>query len=767
MKKLQPLAIAVTLAVSAIGLTGCGDGGSNSHTGSALAQKPPSGTQTILSIGNSTTQSFARVVLVDSSGNTLYSQEFKCDPGASGCKVFIPRKINQTATLFVQNAQGVMVGAYHFKDSLGSYNSVYPDNVTTGMYLEQRLVKEYLAKDKVTAQEAHLRLMAFFKNYKSTEGSADLYEELGAYYSLQASKNSMTENQFLETLSKRLVKWDAATPEELPVPKPQKKRSLTTLSNEAPSGCGAGVEHFLSVTENLGGYFPVVGDFLAGMAGIFGGVCSSTDAKLDYIINQLKTLQASVDKVAASVIAVKERLEFADMLNYKEVVELFSNNVANLGKDYSLFLENNGATSLENYFAAKGWDQGIADGGTELANILKAPKALMAESDELIIVKFNNYLQGLKGKCTGEPHSTGFRNTILHRQFCNEFMMGTLAQVAASQSAAQIIFKDIYKTINKYEMEYAAKHGQPAATIKFKNNFSLPSGVTSFAKADEEISTVFKKSQATILSGYKDTTKSPDGLFNAFAGLPTQLMKNLVERGCAQDGAGRENAPAIIGWYSPTTQDAQDYVVTTCKANTTGNERLMARYFYKAQGADVDANDVANVMGVPVAAKYVTGDYWMFNNSSSSYTHYQYAKDPFTMKPSNDIKFVSVNSMDGGSNESRKSIWVQPGQGSGNVRNGQLRLEDKSLRASMRNGVLTVYNYNWLVFRDSNNFNYAIYMVLGGRYGEDTGYSYMYCMTQDCSVTNNYNLRFKHGPTVDFTSDKGTAIVSQPTKHTY
>ena len=150
MKKLKPVMFAIALAFGAVGLPGCGEGTSTGKVADMAIPQPPAGTQTTIVISNTTDRTYARVILLDKNNQILKEQEINCKPSATDCVIFLPTQVRQSATLLLQDAQRQMISAYEFpKTGIGSFSHVYPDSLTTGNYLVQKLLQDQ-SKKKIT-----------------------------------------------------------------------------------------------------------------------------------------------------------------------------------------------------------------------------------------------------------------------------------------------------------------------------------------------------------------------------------------------------------------------------------------------------------------------------------------------------------------------------------------------------------------------------------------------------------------------------------------
>lgn len=737
--------VALAIALGTLTVAGCGE---STSTNQATLSAPPADTKIMISIGNETNQTFVRAVLLDQNGHSIKNQDIDCKPSASGCMMFLPNDVQQATTLIVQDKQGHMVGAFRFPNKLQSYNAAYPNSLTTGIYLTNRLVRDYLLKDGISWPDARQKLEIFFSDYDSPDGSADLFEEMGDYYAKRMATNPTSENEFLETLKKRLMNGDVAKPEELPT-KPRKQAGLDLGNNLAntfhhfkmvnispissahaqqPSeGCPSAVQTYLSWVSNMGGTIPVVGDAVAGVAGFAGELCQpDTNAKLDKILAQLTTLTKQVDEVAKNLGVLKDFTEDAAINNETLAFQKIEKSAREDVIRYQNYLRTHKVKSLEEYI--KDWDTAIA-GNDELLTILKAPNTTLVSMKGLTKnATFNTYIQALNNRCGSLQQNRPSVNFVNIRQGCNNNIVYNTALLAGTQQMMSPMLTDIYKVLAKFNND------PKVGPNKVYNKIGYPSGIVSdYNQATPQIRTFYNNELGDLVKKMQaDVGHDQKGFFNLYKELNTKLKDSLVARNCNGYG-GRKNFPAISGWYLPTFDNKDNYIVTECRMITFPERRdgpVKARYFYGNQGSNIDQNDVANVLGVPVAMHYVTSlqpynKMWDQESISSGVFEAPY--------------LVAFNN--------EKNAGQQSGLlPKGVVPNKQTQLGDYVLtRVPDQSGYYRVtrpasnpgsvaMGHTWLSFKDKQEFRYVtLFETFSGGFG-----GRLTCVTSDC-----------HGPVTD------------------
>lgn len=788
MQRLKKGLLASALITSIFNLTGCGEGASNAQ---AILQTPiavpPDSTKTMIDISNDSDRTYVRAILVDSgTGNTLKQEQIDCKAHASNCMLYLPNKISHSATLIVQDSQQRMIGAFTFpSDGVKTYSYVNPNNKSTGEYLDQRLLKEYLSKDKIDAESATLRLQNFFQDYIGSDGSADPYAELGDYYALQTSTSPITENQFLENLAKRLINWEVAKPDELPKPKKQaalsNSQKIANAFSNLVSGkvnliaeaqaqtantgsCSQQTKDFLKIASTIGKVVPKAGSAISGAADMGTKACG--DDPTSKILSAITQLRTDVENVNKNVNALASYTYDKDIRDTNDAFWKIHTDTEQYINGYNIFLKEalvptkkDGTktkmafNSLEAYFSefkSRGYttEETIKFGSNQLGQILNTANVVNQLAGSLPVPNMTTYTAALNSRCAAPMNSRPNENFLSVRTFCNSSIMSNVAILVGTQAGLVGILKDVYSTIEKHQIN--------------PNDYIKPVGVQSYsATGINNIEGLFRKSQGTvlqpILDGVTATGDTSKGYFNLYAGLPKPLSNNLIARNCAGIGNGKENLPSITGWFVPTNQEKENYIETECQlinANANNSKRpVKARYYYTYQGNGIDANDVANVLGVPVAMHYVkTGKPFLTTSVITEQTSGGYVEDspvfdaPFLVAFNNEenagLQTGVIPSKD---NKSRNYVLHTSPSGSGiyEAKIPSASAGDKSL------------GYTWLSLKDKNNYHYVaklgMFYSTGGSERPSSRWFNLACETYECQAdpTTHEWLVFRSGFVAD------------------
>ncbi len=622
---MKPL-LAISFLSILIALTGCGGSSSSSYDANS---------QTNVAFANSSKFNYAQVSIVNSAGNEILSiDDINCPSGSTSCYVNLNMALNAGDSLLFKNANGVMVSAITAAESSSGYTALSPSAMSTGFYLVNRLSSELLAESEIDWDEFNQRTLTFFSNYDSPDGSADPYEEVGDYYASQITKAAASERAFLDTFKARLLEWDVAQSSELPGTQTAAAKfftkfkplfannSFTLISHahaqEAP--CNQVLTKFLSFAGAVGKVIPVVGEGIAGAGKLGESYCKRPSADTKLIVSQLNQLQNSVDQVSRTIASLS-KFTFDAAVNTKTTeFQLLAADAKEFNKAYSEFLINNKSTSLEQFFVnAGGWQAGLTKGDVALRKILNWPYTASGTGLYTRIIQsttlsnFETYRAALSSRCS-QLNVSSSDNFIITRQRCNNAILANSGMLVAAQSISLPIFKDIYATLNKYQAEA-------------RNTYLYPSDFASYASAYSDANAKFTAQQVAMIDAYAATTGTASstedgrGFFDAFAGLNTTLVGSLAGRQCNQsEEPGRRNSPAIVGWFAPdsTADGKNNFIETTCKIPSM-SQRISARYYYNNNNDGVNGPrlyDVKNILGVPVAAAYVSSsDTWPLDKS--------------------------------------------------------------------------------------------------------------------------------------------------------
>ena len=326
--------------------------------------------------------------------------------------------------------------------------------------------------------------------------------------------------------------------------------------------------------------------------------------------------------------------------------------------------------------------------------------------------------------------------------------MSNVAYLAGTQASLVGVLKDVYNTMEKYQVP--------------SNDYVKPVGVPGYSAAGiAKIEELFRSSQSKVLNPIQtDVIAKGDanrGYYSIYAGLPNALLTNLVARECSQIGNGKQNLPSISGWFLPTAnQEAENYIETECQlinADNNTKRPVKARYYYTYQGHNIDPNDVANVLGVPVAMHFVkTGQPFLKTSVITERTSGGYVED----SPVFDAPFLAAFN-----NEENA------GQQTGVVPSKDIKSRNYVLHTSPSNPSFyeakipsasagdRSLGYTWLSFKDKNDYHYiaklGIFYDTGGSEGRSSRWLTLACETYECQAdpTTHEWLLYRSGFVAD------------------
>ena len=792
MKKRQ-ITYALPALMLATSLVGCMV--ENDKTAGGPAGSPPANTKATVTVGNLSDQTYARGILVDKNGNAIASQEINCKAKDTQCKIYVPTELNQPVTLILQNPQGQMVGAFEAKAGQATSETLFPSTASTGIYLTDQLEKKYLSKEGITINQAHERLRTFFQDNPGT-GAVDLNVLIANYVTLQRAANpGLSDAQILEALAKRLKDGEIAKPAQFILQNKQSALEIPLTNKDKLAGafkdliqgkievmssahaqekCSEGLSTFLSVTSNFGDIFPIVGGVVSGLAGIGQEACDDTSDKLDKLSSQMQALAQSVDKVGANLKDAKALDEAGWINSQTEAFKKGRDLVVQRKKSYNDFLDQNllpnrvRAGSLEEWFKANGgWEAGLNKNNARAAlmPILKSMNDIIKDTTTITEDdKINTFLKALDNKCKKASLAAFDKddNFIASRQQCNNAIFTSAAYVVSYREALPMA-KDIFTVLAKYNKENEAVYNEvrfPEVApdlardhgIKF-NSYDTAYEVTK--KTFDAQQAEFKKDLTTKV-GHPvpgSTTGETLGYFNAFEGLPPELLTGLTKVQCNQ--VNSPNSPNIIGWFSPTGVDNDRYIVTQCRLrNRLNMPSIKSKYYYEAVKSS-GGNTPINMMGVPMASDYLneysgygketfgesisnakllmlvprSGDWGAepntFNFSVSP--PFRRATAPNVYEP-----FLPLGS------ESNQTIKEQQNNYAGNL---------NLIRFQRTVGNIGARNEDFVRYTNAAGFSYIWKMITikEAKVSKDT--VAMRCVSADCSVTDHdQRLSFKDGP---------------------
>lgn len=797
---IQRKLLVALLASGTLGLAGCFGSGSSGIS-------PPPGTKATINIVNESSSVYARAVVLDQNSNVLVEQEINCKAAQTDCEVFLQNTLNeQQNTLLLQDGQRQLIRAFQAQGSELTESYIHPSNVSTGFYLTQRLQETYLIKEAIPADETFIRLQQFFENYKSPDGLPEFNEELGEYYAKQRAANpSLTEVQFLEVLAKRLKDWSVATPDELPTSLLAMQASLSAgqkLANAfndlvagkvrlisvayaaETSGCSTGLSTFITASQASAQAIPIAGAVIAELLNIAKDSCSTTASELNAINSKLDTLQATVDTVGKTLAQAKALGESGWINSQTQKFRDLKALGAKAIKSHKDFLNNNKiddqrAATLEDWFAKKGgYIKATSDPITKesVLGVLKSMNTLLEEMTKVTTdSNLNTYYTALNDQCKDiNTNSFTSSNFVATRQSCNNALLANAAYLMGAEAMVLPMARDIFLVLDKYYKEEGS-----VVYNDVKLPFISPAltaldetlAITSYVGAYEKTKKIFARQQDEFLLALKaHVGHDSTGYFNPFSGLPRNLLTRIGNICGKRESGVTTNGPAIVGWYSPTGIEADNYIVTNCyliNDNLYTMHPVKAKYYYYI---DPDTNKpkvsptpnygaLINVMGV--LADQTPVKPWSDIRDNAPYMSFE----RFTSNEKGLVFYAprleAYSQVDVGAG----GAYITDGVRIGTYSAVQQRLNylyktdnpGPGYYKALLDSENEVANPNWLLFKDSEGYYHVTLMILKNSTGMIVS---LHCKTPDCSV----------GPGKEWLKYKGSDLVvdiSYMSSHAY
>lgn len=295
---------------------------------------------------------------------------------------------------------------------------------------------------------------------------------------------------------------------------------------------------------------------------------------------------------------------------------------------------------------------------------------------------------------------------------------------------------DIYKVLAKFNND------PKVGPNKVYNKIGAPTLIVKdYNQASSDIKTFFNSELSQLINRFKrDVGHDQQGFFNLYEGLNKTMQANLVARDCHGLLADRKKFPAISGWFSPNSNIRDNHIETECQqVNADNNTKrpVKARYYYTYQGTNADANDVANVLGVPVAMHYVktrepfNNDSYT-NESPPSGSHFIFAA-PKLVAFNNDSSAGKINGVVPQKDIKDQNYVLHP-----------YRYQPWHFEATGGRGS----GETWIAFRDKDGVNAVVMLKM-----YFAGFQ-LSCVTEDCRVEKKEWLSFSSGLNVDLSDLK-------------
>lgn len=757
--------ILVALAAS-FALIGCSGGSGNNNVA-------PTNTTTTYNIYNKTQADFKTVSIVDNkTGAVTQTASLNCASQETGCVFhYMGPAFENGETLLFKDGNDQLVSAYVSSLEHLPYEDVIVTPWYTGLYLYKELNKRNATIAAMPQDVIEAKLNTFTLNYDSPDGADDFYEEIAAYYAHKLATPQLTLSTFLDDFAQRLINGEIADASEFnqfifgASPLRNMKTVIQNVWNgkepllrpamaEDSGGCPAAVGWFLgvynAVASGVQNAFPLAGTVASSVGSLASSACGSSEPSLADIMNKLNQIQGAIDALRDDLAKLSALV--ADT-NLNEALSRFGKVVTEsqtLGGQYSGLLNSSSAKSLLGYVQKTGngtlgdvlnkYPGGALD---ELMSSVLGKQKLVNDIRALTDEKFKTMLQSIQTKCgnitVGDIVST--------RVQCNLVVNESMARLLASQKIALKIANEVYEVADAFPAEAGHRWGydgnRAQAFAKLKKQF------------DDQLLFAKNSYESTIIN----SDQNQKGYYNAYDGLPSGLAENMKNAICWNYTL---DVPAIGKWIKEKNGNTE-YIETNCHVGSKDRSTALARYFFKLDGANVGNADVANVLGVLVEKRYVTGqDLWYVG---SRYTYLEMLKNPrVALKLSGEDPVSYWSAINNTNSRNTNVVGVKSDEPAG----GLIRSSDS---APSFPWYFTLYNVNgshdykltWIRVTDASNFSYVFNLATKA---ENSGrlFYYLYCVTGDCTPDKSISgtVGFAKGPAQVFIAQRQGSTDQDP-----
>ena len=756
MKKLTTYTV---VFASVIYLVGCGGGGSDSSSA-------PKGTTTTYKVTNKTPADFKSVSVLDAAtGNEFQTGALDCASQATDCTFYYTgQAINTAESLVFKDGNGKVVAAYVSGYEPLEYEEVIVNAWSTGLYLYLQLNKSNPEIAALSQDGIEAKLHTFTGNYTSPDGLNDYYEEIAAYYGYERTTNGLTLDAFLTRLAERLRDGDVAAASEFgPIVVASSAIQAIKMAynqillgeypliqsahaNTGYGSCPSGISVFLDVSgaiaSGVQNAFPIAGTVANVVLSVSNSACNSSEPSLADIMNKLNAIQSSLDALHDDL---RKLAALVADTNINSALSRFGDvakEARTRGSNYESLVNKN-SSSLLNYI--KYTDHSKGDGTLEyvlrkypngalnnlMASVLGST-GLVAKIDALTDEKFNTMVSSIQSKC-GDIR---VGDIVSQRVQCNLAVSTSMGRLIAAQTVALKIAKDVYEVADAFPDEVANQYGFGG------------SGAEAYAELKQKFESQLLSAKSSYQTYITNSNANEKGYYNAYDGLSSTLLKNMEEVACWDK---KLDVPAIGKWVKQDNGNTE-YFETNCRVGNLGGPSVAARYFRKIDGAAVGNDSVANVMGVLVERRYVTGsdDWYVGSRYTTGFRGTSYA-----FKVSDGPAYANQFSVN---NANLKNTNVVTSYRSGS---GGWFLKFLSNQAKGYESGVTLWGIdwenasggdvnNWMRYTDNSGYSYVFrlhtYKGFGG-----TNLVSLYCVTGDCKIEGptsslQYYLTFKEGP---------------------
>jgi hypothetical protein len=604
----------ITLLLISSGiLTACNQVGSSTSASSTQQVTKDNNieTQKLLRVVNHIGSTFDHINIVTESGQVV----FKSTTGLNcannqNCNIDINGLVtekNMLAKFYNNKNQLISMSSLKDNSQKLKFSTVYTNNTIFGAHLFSQLMNfEKANQSNINAPDLLQKLTHFFKNSKN---NADVFGELGAYYSQQLAIGAINSKKaFYSSLSNDLAHGKSIS---------IKRTTLFTnqLLQKPLLGCNHAVaETSTKIFDTIAPFTKLIPEadmfegLFTGASAIIQDICPSEGfdsvAAFDEINGKLDTIQQSIDTLADKVDALNGIVNDIELKKLSTTLEDYYQTDEDLySNPYMSFLLDSDpkSTSLLQYVTELGGLDNIsAINEPVLYSLFNSIGAEKLNLDKMNSSKqFNQISSIINNMCGNETGIVG--DVIAKRNYCNTVTTNIGVRNALIIQLSRLRMAD------------------KIAAINTKTNpgkiFINPFGTT-WPDALTAMSANFVEDLNNIDTFYKNTLIKPT------KGLPEDLIVHLNAKGnplhCEESTPSGVNG--IIEWYGNSNLgDKNQYIVTKCIQDQAISRSITSRYYYVS-----DKGNVSNVLGMLVgrdASKperdVTNGNKEYYNNNSN------------------------------------------------------------------------------------------------------------------------------------------------------
>lgn len=585
MSKLKKPALWVASVGIALSLIGCG-GGSESNSASTQGN-------TTAYVRNTTPYDIASVRINNQAGEQIAQSPFKC---AAGTECVVKTSMDEPGTILFEDKNGAVFAAYILTSKPVGDLHIKTSRYMLGLHAFSELRKR--SPQSVTALQS--KLARFFTNYNSPDQIPDDMQELGMYYQYRMVGTGLSTEDFYSTLNTRLNKGDILEQnlftELRSTVLPQLLAGLgnirlieTAHAVDNPM-CAAAMVTFLKAAANAG---RVPG--ISALTELTANVCDETSTTLAE--DRLHTITTKADEVNAALhvtgVNVDDLMKFTGNPAATQVLSDLNRNYNTFKTGYLNQYQTliKGSGSFANYIKQK-HNGSLEHAWRNNADVKALIDGLNSQWTNVSVTigqpAKQTFVDALSASCLGATKSATL-DLVQNLANCNGAITNYKAIEIAAHGTLMSVLKDVSDTV-------VAHQAKEASFIQ--NNLKAP-GTKGYSWAEQYDKEFKPQTRQNLLNSEIDiapvSVESAGGYFNPTAGLPTELLDNLIKVDC--DDSGPTNKYANITSYI-NNDDKDSYITVLCRNQ---GQTYASRYYYK-----LDGNGVTNLMGVVIPANTPT-----------------------------------------------------------------------------------------------------------------------------------------------------------------